>query len=337
MSGLTSWVEKRWYGEPGVLKAFLPISALFSFIAERRRKKATAQAQAFSVPVIVVGNISVGGTGKTPTIIALVECLQAQGLKVGVVSRGYGRKTVDPKAVVIADDCSTPQSIGDEPFLIYRATSCALAVSAQRVEAVKALINQQHCNVILSDDGLQHYSMHRDKEIAVVDAQREFGNGHLLPVGPLREPPSRLRTVDWVLYNCADETCRVPDTAHAIHVKPQYFVNVISGETVALDQFPSKPCVAMAGLGNPQKFFTTLEGLGINFEARPFPDHHAFCEEDFRQLKDRVIVMTEKDAVKCQHLVGPETYYLKISMALPQSFLNELITSVNACLDTLQK
>ncbi len=332
MSGFKDWVEARWYGDPGALKILLPLSKLFAYCAAQRRKKLHIQAKPFAVPVVVIGNIAVGGTGKTPTIITLVQFLQAQGVRVGVVSRGYGRVQSKNVLPVIAHDSSTPEQLGDEPYMIYRATRCPLAVSADRVAAVNTLISTAQCELILSDDGLQHYSMFRDKEIAVVDAQRQCGNGHMMPVGPLREPPTRLQEVDWVLYSCATWDTPVPQNAFAIHVQPLCFVNVLSGDEIALDQWSAlsagKNCVAMAGLGNPQKFFTTLEQLQLIFDARPMPDHHAYTEDDFVGLDNSVIVMTEKDAVKCKHLVNKNAYYVKIAMALPEEFLNEFLQSV---------
>ncbi len=332
-SGFQGWVENRWYGSPGLLSMLKPLSCVFSQLATRRRDKQTHLAKPFDVPVIVVGNISIGGTGKTPTLIALAKLLNDQHHRVGIVSRGYGREST---GLVVSSECNTPDTslLGDEAFMIHMATGCDVAVAENRVEAVSALVASKGCDVILSDDGLQHYRMFRDVEIVVVDGQRLLGNRQVLPVGPLREDAERLDDVDWVLLNGfeGDRSTlpKVFDEARPISITPLAFVNIKTQSKVPLSTFNGKSGIhAVAGIGNPDKFFRTLSQLDVDFEAHAFPDHHAFVPKDFEAFGSDVIVMTEKDAVKCQGLVGENAFYLAVEMNLPDAFTEPFINRVD--------
>lgn len=333
---LQSWVEKRWYGKPGCLLFFLPFSLLFNMASHVRRLSQRRKSSPYDAPVIVVGNISVGGTGKTPTIIALVNFLNAKGLKVGVVSRGYGR---DTDRLVVANSMSQPADLGDEPYLIYQQSECAVAVCSDRSLAIEELIHECGCDVVLADDGLQHYRMHRDREIVVVDGERLLGNRHLLPVGPLREAPARLDDADWVLVNMpADSPDReLPvcyQQAYRAVVVPVELVQLTSGNCYPLSHLQSlKNITAVAGLGNPNKFFSTLRNLDVKFVEKPFKDHHAYTSEDFSRLAGQSIVMTEKDAVKCKGLVDDSSYFLRIALSLPDAFLESFYQSVRCLLE----
>ncbi|WP_158657998.1 tetraacyldisaccharide 4'-kinase [Agarilytica rhodophyticola] len=335
---LQAAVERRWYGQPGCLLLLSPLEKLFSSITQKRKRTHLQASSVYSCPVIVVGNISVGGTGKTPTIIALVKLLQNMGKKPGVISRGYGRKS---DTLALVDDNSKAHEVGDEPLLIYRATACNVAVSSDRHEAIETLAKQHQCDIVLSDDGLQHYKMHRDKEIIVVDGERLFGNGHLLPVGPLREYPARLREASWVLVNMPSgssfgdlENLQELSTAHAIRVKAKVLTDIVSAQQYPLSILQScDNLVAFAGLGNPNKFFKTLDSLGFRYHKKPFPDHHHYCAEDFSGLENKTIIMTEKDAVKCRHLITGVAYSLAIEMVFPEAFIEQFRSAITKLLN----
>ncbi len=300
----------------------LPLLVVFVLIAKCRRYWILRYTQKRLVtPVIVVGNISVGGTGKTPVLIALVKWLQQQGFNPGVISRGYGGKAGHYPYLLSA--ASTATEAGDEPITIYQQTGCSVCVGADRV-AVAKVLEDENCDVLVSDDGLQHYRLGRDIEIAVVDGQRGLGNGWRLPVGPLREPASRLRAVDWVVVNSPDDNFVLPGLDDLFYVPMQIcaqeLINLQSGENISIAEFGSGPVNAVAGIGNPQRFLNTLTGLGITAELRDFPDHHTYTANDLQFANKLPVVMTEKDAVKCLGFAQPNWFYLPISVSLPDSF-----------------
>jgi len=327
-------IEERWYGRPGWLLLLSPFEWLFSFVAKNRKKFQIRKSSPFSVPVVVVGNICVGGTGKTPTLIALVKYLQKKGHRPGVVSRGYGRSGDE---LVLAKYAASVDALGDEPSIIYRATKCDVAVGKNRVEAIEVLVKRFRCDVILADDGLQHYNMARDMEIAVVDADRLFGNGHLLPVGPLRELPERLDDCDWVLVNSTEGEEVMPlshDHMFPISVAPMGVTQLQSGDTFSLDKLNElENITAIAGLGNPGKFFRTLDALDVHYTAKSFGDHHRYTAEDLQKQDSEVLLMTEKDAVKCKALVDGDAYYLEIRMQLPDTMLEEFYQSLQSLIE----
>lgn len=273
-------------------------------------------------PLVVVGNISVGGTGKTPLIIALVKRLQQQGYRPGVISRGYGGKA--PAYPYLLTEASTAMEAGDEPLAIYRQTATPVAVGPDRL-AVGKLLEDQGCDVLLSDDGLQHYRLGRDIEIAVVDGSRGLGNGWRLPVGPLREPASRLNTVDWVVVNSPPDNfslrCLTGETCFYVpmEIRPHKLFHLSSGAEVEFDSLP-RQVDAIAGIGNPQRFVATLQELGFEPRLHSFPDHHAFSASDLQFGESLPLVMTEKDAVKCKAFAQDNWFYLAITAELPESF-----------------
>ncbi len=317
MSGRDSGLEAAWYSGASWLWLLRPVEALFRIASGLRRSLYRAgmlKAYRPPVPVLVVGNITVGGTGKTPVVIALVEALAARGLRPGVVSRGYGGDADNYPHVLTAN--STAQQCGDEPLLIYRRTGVPCVVDPNRPRAVKRLLRTFPIDLVISDDGLQHYALQRDMEIAVVDAGRRFGNGFCLPAGPLREPVSRLGTVDFVLHRGSD------DAGQGVSYQPASWINLVTGQSREVDCFGAREdIIAMAGIGQPQQFFAMLDALGLRYEARTFADHHQYSRADFQDCADRTILMTEKDAVKCEALAGPDAWYLRIDALLPPTLV----------------
>ena len=295
---------------------FVLLSGLRRFWMLRYRQKCLL------TPVLVIGNISVGGTGKTPLIIALVKRLQLQGYRPGVISRGYGGKA--PGYPYLLDSTSTAHEAGDEPVAIFQQTHAPVAVGPDRIASGK-LLEDQGCDILLSDDGLQHYRLGRDIEIAVVDGQRGLGNGWRLPVGPLREPASRLKEVDWLVVNSPRAEFALNDDKNEplfyvpMQIKPRQLVHLQSGRKMATDEIP-KQVNAVAGIGNPQRFADTLQSLGFAPQLHAFPDHHAFTPDDLLFDQDLPVVMTEKDAVKCREFARPNWFYLPVVADLPDSF-----------------
>ncbi len=343
-------IETAWYSRAAWLYLLWPLSLLFRLLAGLRRWRlqrawrlpgddsslAGTPGASRPVPVVVVGNISVGGTGKTPLVIALGRALQAQGLRPGVISRGYGGRAPHYPLSVTAD---TPvEHAGDEALLIARQLQCPVRVDADRCRARDALLSEQCCDVIISDDGLQHYALQRALEIVVIDGQRGLGNGLCLPAGPLREPASRLRQVDYLVVNggdCADY--REHQTrCSRMNLVPQHWVNLRSGERRALDALrpmgdaAAKVTVhALAGIGNPQRFFDTVAALGYDALYHAFPDHYNFTPQDLAFPEEALVLMTSKDAVKCSAFAADNCWYLDIEARLEPDFHNELLGSIN--------
>jgi len=298
-----------------------PISWVFRLLAWIRRcayQVGLFQQHKLPVPVIVVGNISVGGTGKTPLVIWLAGYLKELGYKPGIVARGYGAEIGKiPRRV---DRESSAGEVGDEPLLIFRRTSCPMYVAPNRVAAGHALLNNSDCDVIISDDGMQHYALGRDIEIAVVDGKRRFGNGWCLPAGPLREPPSRLSSVDFVMVN---GQAKLNEASMQIVIGEA--VNLSNPElTRNLDGFSGEQVHALAGIGNPQRFFRLLKDHGLQLIEHAFPDHHRFEKRDITPNDELAVFMTEKDAVKCRHFAQPRHWYLPIDVSVDSGFSNRL-------------
>ncbi len=278
----------------------------------------------FSVPIVVIGNITVGGTGKTPLVIAIAQFLKKKGWRPGIVSRGYAGKADHYPLQVHAN--SNPREVGDEPLLMVRHTDCPTIVDPNRSRGVKTLLGKTNCNIVLSDDGLQHLALGRDIEIAVIDGQRRFGNGFCLPAGPLREPISRLKTVDFIVTKGKAAN---PNEFEMLLI-PDHFYQLIQPENKKnSDYFYRKKLHAVAGIGNPDQFFCSLRLLGLTFTERPFPDHHFFKPRDFNYGNDAVILMTEKDAVKCAGLVDARLWCLKAKAKLDDDFFNALLNRIS--------
>lgn len=290
-----------------------PFSLLFWVISQLRKQLYTRGFLASyrsPVPVLVVGNISVGGNGKTPVVIWLVEQLQKQGVNVGVISRGYGGKNKQYSQLVTSE--SSAQEMGDEPVLIANRTGVPVAVSPKRRESIELLLSQFDLELIITDDGLQHYALQRDLEWVVVDGVRRFGNGFVLPAGGLRELPSRLKSVQAVICNGGNAKLG----EHFMQLKPEFAINLRTNEKVRLSEFVGKNCVAMAGIGYPPRFFTMLENLGISLsKSHAFADHQAFSVEQLAYLAESntPLLMTEKDAVKCKAFAQENWWYIPVS------------------------
>ena len=297
-------LEQSWYRSAWKNAYWLPfwlLVALVVFFKRQfylfRRKKTNA------VPVVVVGNISVGGTGKTPLIIYLVERARVLGLKPAIVSRGYGGKAAS-YPILVQDDSLVAQ-VGDEPYLLFKRLRCPVVVDPKRARAVQKALTFQP-DIIFSDDGLQHYAMVREAEIAVVDGKRRYGNGWLLPIGPLREPISRLNSVDLVLVNGED-----------FNVQPSVLINAKTGQEQSLASLAQQEVVAVAGIGNPERFFTTLADLGAKVTPQAFADHHTFTVQDLAWVQaEQQLIMTEKDWVKCQDFAQAHWWYLPVGAVM---------------------
>jgi tetraacyldisaccharide 4'-kinase len=289
-----------WYGKSPMRFALWPISAVYLALTRLRRtayQRGWRQTVEAPVPVIVVGNVSVGGTGKTPFVIWLADQLKQRARKVGIVTRGYrGKGTTWPQAVTPDSD---PSEVGDEPVLLARRTLCPVVAGPDRVACVQALLEKERVDVVLSDDGLQHYRLARAFEIAIVDGARGMGNGLCLPAGPLREPPSRLQEVDAIVVNGGDWGHAGVFRAEAVVTKVYHLKD---GAVRTLDSFKKEPVHAVAGIGNPQRFFDLLRDAGLDVEAHPLDDHAEISLDDITFDEPGAVLITEKDAVKCEHL-----------------------------------
>jgi len=319
---LTRKLTDLWYKDLVIGGALMPFGFLFADIVRFRKFLYRHNIRQFKterlpVPVIIVGNITVGGTGKTPLIIALTKQLQQAGYNVGIISRGYGGDSV-PRRVTADSD---PQQVGDEALIIARQTACPMAVAPLRVEAGQLLLEHAECNVILSDDGLQHYALHRDIEIAVIDGERRLGNGYCLPAGPLREPPQRLQSVDFIVVNGN----KAEPNEFEMHITGDTAVNLVTGERKPLSDFASEDQLhALAGIGNPDRFFKLLTDHKLTFSAHSFPDHYVFQAQDIN-FKTPVL-MTEKDAVKCTAFATSQHWFVPVTATLDSQFTEQLLT-----------
>lgn len=303
-------VEQSWYRPSYLTMLLLPLSVLFSWVTALRRwlfRRGWLSVTQLPVPVIVVGNISVGGTGKTPLTLWLCQYLQQQGLKPGILSRGYGVKLTKPTLVSPAMAAS---EVGDEPLLLAKLAQVPVVVWPARAAGGQFLLANTDCNVIICDDGLQHYALARDLEIILIDGQRGLGNGLLLPAGPLREGRSRLNTADLVLSNSAASD----HTPYQLTISPQNPISLLAEQTPLM---PPQPVTLVSGIGNPNRFVTTAQAAGYAItDTRFFPDHHPFTAKDLSDIQGPVL-MTAKDAVKCQAFAQPNWYYLPITAQLP--------------------
>lgn len=298
------WLEGVWYQGRRGAALLAPLAAIFAVVVGLRRslfQRGLRPTYRASVPVIVVGNLSVGGTGKSPLVALLARLLRARGLRPAVLTRGYGVH-IDAPTLVTAD--TDPQRVGDEPVMLSMATGVPVMVSPDRAAGARAL-EALGIDVILCDDGLQHYALARDLEIVVIDAARGFGNGRLLPAGPLRETPARLETVDWVVVNGnAEGSTPMPWRGRAgtldMQLVPEAPRNVREPrQWRSIESFRGATVHAVAAIGHPSRFFAMLRAAGLELIEHPFADHHAFSAEDFAFGDTRAILMTAKDAVKC--------------------------------------
>ncbi|MFS1423319.1 tetraacyldisaccharide 4'-kinase [Shewanella sp. 10N.286.48.B5] len=317
-------VNKIWYQGHRAKWLLLPLSALFGLISSVRRwafKLGFKQAQVLDVPVVIVGNITAGGSGKTPTVIYLINLLRQQGYTPGVISRGYGVNIDGVKTVKATDNAA---DVGDEPAMIVARTQVPMVVGAKRIDAAKQLLSETNVDVIISDDGLQHYALARDIEINIVDGQRRYGNQCLIPAGPLREGLWRLNSIDWVLNNGGV----VQGNEVAMSLTPAALKPVKPNST---QHWQPQAAIAMAGIGNPQRFFDSLSLQGFSLaETKAFEDHQAFDENELKQLsKQHPLIMTEKDAVKCRDFAQDNWWYLPVNAKLNTEFDTAFLNRLN--------
>jgi tetraacyldisaccharide 4'-kinase len=335
-----------WYRHSTLATILSPLSWLFRLLLKLRRFWLQKRQRSLPTPVVVVGNISVGGTGKSPVVIALAIALKAKGYRPGIISRGHGSHA--PYYPFRVNQNTLVGLSGDEPLMIARQTQCPVMIGADRYTTALTLLAQfSECDIIISDDGLQHYNLPRALEIAVVDGERGFGNGHCLPVGPLREPIDRLDTVDWIIVNnganksdnklqqyIADRQSAARITS--ITVQPKGWLHIQSNTLYPLLPLPwlsysqhrqnaGVKIKAIASIGNPQRFFSTLIELGLSTETHAFPDHHSFTYSDLAGWQQDIVLMTSKDAVKCQTFASCYWWALEIETQLP----SDLITAVS--------
>ena len=336
--GIAQRLLRLWYKQTFAvaLLPLLPVSWLFHLLVWLRQtayRYGTIRSHCLPVPVIIVGNLTVGGSGKTPLVLWLTEHLRKAGKRPGIISRGYGGLAEGVQAVTAN---TTSSMVGDEPLLLAQRSGVPVFIGSDRVAAGRALLAAHgDCDVIVSDDGLQHYRLQRLIEIAVFD-KRGAGNARLMPAGPLREPLQRLATATAIVWNSTGDTQSTLDhrfaslPQFAMHLTGQRFTSLTNPDQHCnADDLRNKRLYAIAGIGNPSRFFSQLESLGLRFEAHPFPDHHSYSQADLAFAKDGVLLMTEKDAVKCKAIVTQEAWTLpvdaKINNASDGSSLLNLI------------
>jgi len=353
---LEAYLNRAWYGESKWTRLFLPLTPLVSYIVNQKRARFLAQKKGkaqFTPPVIVVGNITVGGTGKSPMVLALIKALKIAGYSPGIVSRGYG---VSAKVPILVTQDSLASECGDEPVMLVRRAHCPLVICQDRVAAIKTLLMDESIDLVISDDGMQHYAMARDVEFLMLDATRGLGNGKLLPVGPLREPVHRLNQVDYIVslmsaddglgmttrkeqlgyllspYDDIEVDDQLCEKLTPVSLQACELIHLKTGKSAPLTILTDYPnWQVVAGIGNPERFLNTLldKGLQAGYKTSWFADHHDFSEQDISD--DLPVVMTEKDAVKCKDLmlINDNVWYLPIEVSLPKACVDSLLLQLN--------
>jgi tetraacyldisaccharide 4'-kinase len=321
-------LQRHWYQPKLTLLAalLLPLAWVFRCVVSARRffyKTHFKKIHRFTAPIIVVGNITVGGTGKTPLVIWLAKFLAENGFKPGIVSRGIGgRKQLTPRWIDSHDD---PHEVGDEAILLAKHTQCPVVIGLNRVAAVRELLQHSDCNIVISDDGLQHYAMHRDIEIAVIDGERQLGNRALLPAGPLREPPQRLKQVDFIVHHGQSSSDRMVmklEGKQLISVENEYIKK-------SLHDFAHQRVHAVAAIGHPERFFSQLTQCKLQLIEHVFSDHYLFEKNDIDFADELPVIMTEKDAVKCKDFVNGRHWYLPVEAKVDIRLGRELLSKLN--------
>jgi tetraacyldisaccharide 4'-kinase len=332
MASIEKRIVKAWYSRFSWVLLLYPLSLIFQLLVVIRRFFLCRfhQGKPFSAPVVVIGNIAVGGSGKTPLLIKLCLVLISRGLKVAVVSRGYGGHASAYPLQVIAD--SSAAICGDEPLLIRQSlplSDAVLVVDPVRKRGVEFALSQSACDIVLCDDGLQHYHLHRDLEIAVVDGSRGLGNGLCLPAGPLREPASRLKSVDLVVINGEVGLKGIASDA-TYSLKPARFRQLSTGKVLAVDAWPfSKSVHALAAIGNPQRFADTLTSLGMSPILLGFDDHFTMTTSDLNFDDDLPVIITAKDAVKFDTVSLDNVWVLEVEAELSTGLVDNILDAVN--------
>lgn len=326
MQQYRNYLVEQWYAGKSWGWLLWPAAKLFAWGVNLRKKayeRKYLKSYKASVPVIVVGNITVGGTGKTPLVIYLAQMLRNNGYRPGIVTRGYKGLI---KSLVLVSPNSDPKVVSDEAVLLAQRTNCPVMIARKRSVAARHLIRHHKVDVIISDDGLQHYALERDIEIAVIDGDRRFGNGHCLPMGPLREPVSRLASVDLLVVNNSksneprEQTMQLACSKIYALTKP----NIIR----ELKDFAGKTVHAIAGIGYPERFFQQLRAAGLEVIPHSFADHHAFSPADISFVDALPVLMTEKDAVKCKCFASAKHWVVAVDAQLPEDFSTQVIDLV---------
>ena len=330
-----NFLETAWYSKARWLILLWPLSLLFQLVSTLRRKKHKlySDSSKLSVPVIVVGNIAVGGTGKTPLLIALVDILKSKGINPGIITRGYGGRAIAYPLEVTP--LTSVSECGDEAILLAEKTGCPVTVAPDRMAALEALVSGNAVDIVLSDDGMQHYRLVRDIEICVVDGKRLFANGFCLPAGPLREPIQRLQEVDFIVINGKpSKQSPILESAIEMVIEPKFLINLLNEERRPFIGAPfniGSIVQAVSAIGNPQRFYDLLDKLPYQVKRFKFPDHHLYSVEDLLSAgvdEHQPVVMTEKDAVKCRSFARSNYWYLSTQVCLPPTFADEFISRV---------
>lgn len=331
----SSFFLRHWYKPKKTYLAYLlmPLAGLYALISYIRYLVYTNWRKPYPnrIPVIVIGNITLGGVGKTPLVVALYQYLLKKGYKPAIISRGYGRQT---KNNLIVREGASSQQVGDEPLMLYQMLHAPIVIANKRIEAMDLVYKAfPSVDIVLSDDGLQHYQLQRDIEIAVIDAKRQLGNGLVIPAGPLRERPKRLERVDFIIYNGNDSkkerlSNHVP--IFEMTLKPTELINLLTDEKQQVSDLIAKKVYAVAGIGNPERFFATLKRLGYEIIEKTFPDHHQYQKKDLSFDLPLPIIMTEKDAVKCRNIVDEKSWYLKVETDIDGQFFEALTAKLKA-------
>lgn len=318
-------IEAIWYAGapvPWWLRALVPVYRCLRALHLAPYRFGWRRARRLGVPLVVVGNLTAGGSGKTPLVIALVDALRARGFRPGVVSRGYGGRERGP---LLVDDRSTPADVGDEPCLIRRRSGVAVAVGRDRARSA-ALLVERGVDIVIADDGLQNPAFARDVEICVIDGQRRFGNGLLLPAGPLRESLARLRSIPFHVCNGgAAQPGEIP-----MRLVGDMAVALAGAAVRPLESFAGQRVHAVAAIGHPQRFFDGLRAHGIDVVAHAFADHHAFVAADLDFGDGLPVLMTEKDAVKCLGFAAARFWCVPVRAELPPGFLDDVAGRLQA-------
>lgn len=318
---ISQWIDSAWYADTSAVYFLVPLSWLYRLVIRLRRacyRFGLIKRHRLKRPVIVVGNITVGGTGKTPLVIWIVEWLKQQGYRPGVISRGYGATAAHWPQIVDGD--SDPAVVGDEPLLIFRRTARPVMVDPIRIRAARTLLACSDCDIIISDDGLQHYALERDIEVIVVDGERRFGNGCCLPAGPLREPVRRLKQVDLIVCNGTGRGNEL-----SMQLVGEVAVNLVDQSQRLVESFFRQRLHAVVGIGNPQRFLDHLDRFDLHFDSRVFPDHHHYWPDDILFQDDAPVLMTEKDAVKCRAFADKRHWYVPVTARLDDRFGDRLL------------
>jgi len=330
---LQRYAENIWYQNGRGKWLLLPFTFLYCALHSFQRWKLSRKRSKPPLPVIIVGNISIGGTGKTPLVIHLAKLLEASGYKPSIITRGYGGNSTHwPKTV---DDQSNAKEVGDEPVLMAMHTGLPVVAGPDRCLDIQLLLSKYNCDVIISDDGLQHYKLHRDIEIVLVDGERQLGNGWCIPAGPLRENSRGLGNVDFVVLNTGsqNEVAGKQAFVRDHQIKSLFSMGLSGGvlhslgdsKTQGLHRLKGKLVHAVTGIGNPQRFYQTLEAAGVCLIRHSFPDHHIFKQEELEFSDGKIVIMTEKDAVKCKGFSLNSCWYLPVEAQLEDGFDGQLL------------